>query len=351
MNKYYEIESNNKIKYIDIDVYVLYKSLKIKTDNSKKLIDNYSSRWDYYKKINNKYEYIYNNRHNNIFNVNITPISRSYFKLQEITIDCNIDIEDCIILCMAEAPGGFVKNIIDRTTNTKIYANSLLSNDRKIPSWNNMIINRNRVNILNGVDNTGNIYNIDNINDIIEKVRNKCHLITADGGMDYSSNYNNQEYDSYKLLICEIYLTLCTQKINGHFILKIFDIFNYKTVQLLYILNLFYKKVNIVKPHSSRCSNSEKYIVCMNFNDNSKDLDLLKTKIYDYIKLNRKIDLFIPLSFIMNIYDYNKVFVEKQSNHIKSTIELIKNKDNINNKIYDNLEYSKEWHNKYIPNN
>ena len=351
MNKYYDIESNYNIKYIDIDVYVLYKSLKIKMDNSKKLIDDYSSRWDYYKKINNKYEYIYNNRHNNIFNVKITPISRSYFKLQEITIDCNINIENCNILCMAEAPGGFVKNILDRTTKTKIYANSLLSNDKKIPSWNDIIINSNRVHILNGVDNTGNIYNIENINDIINKIKNKCDLITADGGIDYSINYNNQEYDSYKLLVCEIYLALCTQKINGNFLLKIFDIFNYNTVQLLYILNLFYKKVMIVKPLSSRSSNSEKYIICMNFKDNKKELELLKTKIYDYIKNTKKIDLFIPLSFILNIYNYNKEFVDNQSNNIKDTINLIKNKDYINNKIYNHLEYSNEWHNNYIPNN
>lgn len=351
MNKYYEIESNNRIKYIDIDLYVLYEILKTKLDDSKKLIDNYNSKWDYYKKINNKYEYIYNNKHNNIFNIKINPISRSYFKLQEITIDCNINIENCNILCIAEAPGGFVKNILDRTTNTKIYANSLLSYNRKIPSWNSIITNSYRVHILNGIDNTGNIYNIDNINDIINKVRDKCSLITADGGMDYSGDYNNQELDSYQLLICEIYLSICTQELYGTFILKIFDIFNYKTVQLIYILNLFYKEIMFSKPNSSRCSNSEKYIICKNFNEKNDNLELVKSKIYDYIKFNKKIDLFIPLSFIMNIYSYNNIFVENQSNHIKSTIELIKNKEFINNKIYDNLEYSKDWHNKYIPNN
>ena len=37
------------------------------------------------------------------------------------------------------------------------------------------------------------------------------------------------------------------------------------TVDLLYILASFYEKVSIVKPHTSRYANSEKYVVCKGF--------------------------------------------------------------------------------------
>ena len=65
-----------------------------------------------FKKFNNLYEYIYSGKNKNNICKIINPISRSYFKLHEICIDNNINLTGNI-LCLAEAPGGFIKNIID----------------------------------------------------------------------------------------------------------------------------------------------------------------------------------------------------------------------------------------------
>ena len=47
--------------------------------------------------------------------------------------------------------------------------------------------------ISDGVDKTSNLYNYENASDFIRKVNlNYCHLVTADGGFDYSNNYNSQ---------------------------------------------------------------------------------------------------------------------------------------------------------------
>ena len=55
------------------------------------------------------------------------------------------------------------------------------------------------------------------------------------------------------------------QKQGGHFILKVFDIFHQSSVELIYLLSCFYERVYIIKPHTSRHANSEKYIVCKKF--------------------------------------------------------------------------------------
>ena len=67
----------------------------------------------------------------------------------------------------------------------------------------------------------------------------KSDLVTADGGFDYSTDYNKQELSSYKLIYSEIYIALNIQKDNGSFVLKVFDIFYHKTIQLIYLLYLF----------------------------------------------------------------------------------------------------------------
>jgi 23S rRNA U2552 (ribose-2'-O)-methylase RlmE/FtsJ len=348
MNKYYELSKNDSIEYIEIDNYVIYTDLYKNIQNSKKLIDKYSSNWDYYKKLLNKYEYVYNGN-KPFINKSIKPISRSYFKLHEISIDKNIALENCHILCMAEAPGGFVKNILDRTYNTLIYANSLCSPDRSVPSWNNLITDNSRVTILNGKDNTGSLYNYDNLLNIINTIDcKKCKLITADGGIDYSSDYNNQEKNSFKLLVCEIYLALNVQINDGTFIIKFFDIFYYNSIQLLYILNLFYDKIEIVKPHTSRSSNSEKYIVCSGFiSSNIKKNNFIINMLKDYIIKERKINIYVPMTFILDVYRFNKIFVDNQIINIKNTIDIIDNPKNMQSIMFENLNNAKNWYNKY----
>uniref|UniRef100_A0A6C0CYP8 Ribosomal RNA methyltransferase FtsJ domain-containing protein n=1 Tax=viral metagenome TaxID=1070528 RepID=A0A6C0CYP8_9ZZZZ len=350
MTKYHKINKIDEVITLKIKSFPIYKDLINNIYESKQLIDKYSNIWDYYKKINNSYEHVYDG-HKTFINKSILPISRSYFKFHEISIDKNIELENKTILCIAEAPGGFVKNILDRTKNANIYANSLISFDKKIPSWNKHILNNSNVTILDGDNKTGDIYNIVNIIHMINVMGcNNCDIITADGGIDYSKNYNYQELDSLKLLTCEIYFALLAQKHNGCFIIKFFDIFNYSTIRLIYILNLFYTSIEFVKPHTSRISNSEKYIYCSGFNINNikkyySIIDNLKRKIIN----NNSLDIFIPINFILDIYNYNKIFVKNQVDSIKSTIDLINSDNsNINSLIYDNYENANKWYIKYF---
>ena len=131
------------------------------------------------------------------------------------------------------------------------------------------------------------------------------------------------------------------QKKQGSFVLKIFDIFSKATIDFLYLLSLFYDKVYIHKPHTSRLTNSEKYIVCKNFKfTTSKNYlplfyDLIhKMETTDKIFICNLLKIKIPYFFICKIEEISNVLCQFQINIINNTIQLIKyNKPDIKDKI------------------
>jgi hypothetical protein len=229
----------------------------------------------------------------------IKPLSRSFFKIIEIihefiptiinmnnnTNGTSDSTSDNIILNslhIAEGPGGFIEGLRylrtqigsignNNTTNDKAFAITLVDNTRKnVPAWKqsiNFLRKHPEVIISYGADGTGNIYNIDNINSL-EKLINKTigiststdnntyndtyndtynnniihsgiiDFITADGGFDYSVDYNYQEQSSSRLIFSEIITALKYQKKGGCFVCKFFDINAYITVEMLYILHM-----------------------------------------------------------------------------------------------------------------
>lgn len=350
--KLYTISDHDKIidlekKNINYDNKIISNSLyktkcKIDKINLKK--------WEIAKKFNNIFEYIYtsSNSHKNICST--IPISRSYFKLLEIIYEFKFFSDNQFFSCIAEGPGGFIQCIHDVYKYKKLNINlinciTLISHDKKIPFWNNSIINNPKNNLQYGVTNNGDIYNYDNCIDYISKHKDKCYLVTSDGGFDFSSNYNEQENNSIKLLYSEIFIAINVQKKNGNFVIKVFDILNIKTIQLIYILYLHYEKINFYKPDTSRLSNSEKYIVCENFTGLNEDINQIMKNYFDNIE---KFHLFIPKSFIEDINSYNYKFITNQINNINEIINIINKNKYIENKPTNKQIYcAKNWCLKY----
>ena len=297
---------------------------KIDTCNPKK--------WEEIKKKYNLYEYIYTSSKqvNNI--CNIVPVSRSYFKLHEMIKNNHLLENNIFCACLAEGPGGFIHCINNYSQKNNITINgvfgiTLISNDKSIPYWNQIITNNKVNNISNGYDNTGNLYNYQNALSFIKHVNfNYCHLVTADGGFDYSKDYNSQEDSSYKLIYSEIFIALNIQRIKGNFIIKIFDIFNYKTIQLIYLLYNCYSIIEFYKPLTSRLSNSEKYVICSSFKGCPQNIKDTLKKYYDNCE---DLHIDVPQSFIDDIIQFNDSFVSSQ---ITSIHEILKNIDDTSNK-------------------
>jgi len=221
--------------------------------------------------------------------------------------------------------------------NDRYYGMTLVNDDPICPGWKKtkaFLENHPNVLIETGADKTGNLISLDNFQYCAMKYKNKMELITADGGFDFSVDFNNQENMATQLILCEVFYALAIQKQGGSFILKIFDVFHKPTVDILYLLCYYYNHVSIMKPHTSRIANSEKYVVCQGFKiaDSGKIIDQF-AKMFSYLTnpeqplasiLSHEHDLY----FLNKIEEMNAMVSFQQIENITSTLSVITNHRN-----------------------
>jgi len=363
--EYSEENENKKVKEdIDESGISYSPSLSNYLYNIKEKITAIEKQWDTFKKYTNPYEYIHTVVPLKKKSVSkYKPMSRSYFKMIEIIHTFRLFFREPIrTFHLAEGPGGFIEAMVymRRCLEDKYVGMTLLDekkNDPNIPGWkkseNFMKLNPN-IFLENGADGTGNILSFENFEYVVSKY-GKMDIVTADGGFDFSLDFNQQEKMIGKLLFAQMAFALCLNKYRGHFILKIFDCFMAHTVDILYILSSFYEKVYIMKPHTSRYANSERYVVCVGFlHDNI-------TGFYPYLSaafksmmenpdgfpgrfINR--DAGINQYFIKKIEEYNAIFGQKQIQNITYTLSLIDSKtkmDKIETLLQTNIQKSMDW--------
>jgi 23S rRNA U2552 (ribose-2'-O)-methylase RlmE/FtsJ len=342
----------------------LNKKLRDFLDHSKKNIDNYVELWDSMKKYTNHYEFI----HTLIpeYNVCISkyiPLSRAFYKMIEIINFFNINSEQKInSFHLAEAPGGFMEALCflrQGKHNEKYTGISLQNDDKTTPFWklDSSLFTKykNKIEIENGLSGDGNLYKSMNFLYLKNKYGNSMNLITADGGFDFSLDYNQQEKNMLRLLFTEICYALILQEQGGTFILKIFDIFLEQTAELLYILSLCYENVYIMKPSTSRSANSEKYVICKNFK-NEININLVSSLFFYLQKLEKcpkmcissiLFNANIPSNYFNQIREINTIIGQNQLETINSTIMIIeqqsKKKERLQQYIKDNISKCVEW--------
>jgi 23S rRNA U2552 (ribose-2'-O)-methylase RlmE/FtsJ len=308
-------------------------------------------------------------------------INRAFYKYWEIVNEFelfeNYKDRDLILHC-AEAPGGFIQgtNIylqIDRLTiaqeprvklpkhvvdedgfitvvkkqkkqkhDYRIYTISLNKDlpqykSYNLPSYNKNIINK-HVCITYGADDTGDINNWNNISHIKELSNSHFFLITADGGFDEGTDFNNKEQLHYCLIFSEIYSSIFLQAQNGHFVLKVFDIFTETSIHLIYLLAKCFKEVHVYKPRTSRPTNSEKYIICKDFKlseEERVEVACALNKLWVQINKNKhkhkyvSFKLFdtIPSEFIERVQHMNLELLKKQCDFLERAVEFCKDTD------------------------
>lgn len=147
-------------------------------------------------------------------------------------------------------------------------------------------------------------------------VKEKADLITADGGFEWD-NENIQEQEAFRLIFGQIVGAILNQKKNGHFVCKFFETFTTTSLKFISILKTFYEKIDVVKPFTSRASNSEKYYVCQKFKfepDNKQYISYTK-KLMEMLSIIHK-ETKLKIADIMS--DYN---IDLDSNFLKPIIE------------------------------
>ena len=364
---YYLLPRANKSVYNDLSYEQVENKIVISYSLAKYLyeikgkITDIDKAWDIYKKYTNPYEYIHTNTPQTKRPISkYKPLSRSYFKMIEILHTFSIVFPNSIkSFHLAEGPGGFIEALLyERKNPNDTYTGMTLLDehaDTNIPAWKksqHFLKENPNVLLENGIDGTGNILSLDNFEYVTKKYESSIDLVTADGGFDFSFDFNQQENVISKLLFAQIAYALCIQKKGGTFVLKIFDCFMQHTIDLLYFLSCFYDKTHIIKPKTSRYANSEKYIVCSGFlYNNNNDF---YTHIYNCFQNMLKKDYAycrflsqdVPLYFIQKLEEYNSVFGQTQLKNINYTISLMSNKmrqDKINTLVRGNIQKSIQW--------
>lgn len=327
-------------------------SLKKYLNKIKGLIDKHILQWDNSKKYTNPYEFIHTNIPNTKNSIcKIKPISRAFFKLIEIYNTHHLLPPNELPINtfhLAEGPGGFIEatTYLRNNKNDMYYGMTLLEEKNvNIPGWNKVDFLLNKypnIKLLKGVDQKGDLYNENNLQYVIDNYSNSMHIITGDGGFDFSADFNKQESTAFRLIFTQVIYALVMQKLGGHFVLKIFDIFEDCTIDILYLLNTFYEKVIVMKPYTSRYANSEKYIICKYFKyDSIRDLypkfiGILKFfNGFDFNKycVHSILDVPIQNYYINSINEMNAILGHQQMENILNTIKIITHKDKKQEKL------------------
>lgn len=240
--------------------------------------------WDEFKKITNPCEFVFLSLQRRMsFSVaDHIPLSRSYFKMLEIWDSCNLE-EDMRQIVeaggtfttahAAEGPGGFIEATLQRSSECdfsvkQATAITLRSTDKSIPGWRKtgaFLHSHPEVLITYGEDGTGDLLKVSNIHAYVEMATRKSPegvaLFTADGGFDFSADFNNQEESMFHLLIAELYAGLKVLRKGGVLVVKIFDSILQPTVDILFLVSRFFRTWTVFKPQTSRSANSERYLV------------------------------------------------------------------------------------------
>ncbi len=255
----------------DEDLYAL------KQDIETSFVSSYN--WDAWKKICNPYEYIYTpaKDSNPLPSVSLlNPLSRSYFKMWEMLELTGITKalpQRVRTAHVCEGPGGFIQAIYDsverdRKQISATLAMTLRPDHPSVPGWKraaNFLRRHKTIHIEYGPKRNGDILDPENQQAYLETVPSGVHIFTADGGFDFSDEYDKQELNIYNLLVNSILLASQCLTLDGSFVLKIFDIQSRATEDLLAICASQFKRWTIYKPATSRPCNSEKYFIGTGF--------------------------------------------------------------------------------------
>lgn len=91
----------------------------------------------------------------------------------------------------------------------------------------------------------------------------KAQLVICDGAPDVTGLHDLDEYIQGQLLLAALSITTHVLQTGGTFVAKIF---RGRDTDLLYSqLRIFFEKVSIAKPASSRVSSIEAFVVCQNY--------------------------------------------------------------------------------------
>jgi 23S rRNA U2552 (ribose-2'-O)-methylase RlmE/FtsJ len=186
-------------------------------------------------------------------------ISRAYHKMYEIHLSCALPLpETSVHLC--ESPGGFVQCLGDLlrigTPHELPWSWTAVSlpagNGAPAPSTELLPVHRGRFldgDVLGGLDAC-----------MAMLPEGGADLVTADGAA--AMDHGHLEAEHLPLLVAETRLALHCLRPGGTFVVKFFEGLSHDTLAWMAWVTTRFRRVSVIKPTSSRPTNSERYLVC-----------------------------------------------------------------------------------------
>ena len=331
----------------------------------------------------------------NFFEINTKDVmfNRAFVKLYEMIIMFNLiplNIQNFVSVHLAESPGSFFQcSILFRdkfgkkniSKNDKYHCISIYSEHSNVPSFSKnmtdyyeeetpkrLFIHKTYPlkDTINNAKDNGDLTNPKTIINFSNEIKNKAHFITADGGFD-TNNENLQEQETFDLVLGQIVAAISVQEHGGNFVLKIFESYTILLTKLIYILCGLYEEVYIMKPLTSRKSNSEKYIICKNFKYGKKNSqhNIIQKTLFEYLeKIFENKNLFvhdfssniiIPQNIFNSIATINNEIFLRQYESINEYVSFVKNNkqftDEFNKYINDQKNAALYWASIYLVKN
>lgn len=233
--------------------------------------------WELSKKMVNPYEFVHtqDDAHFHSSLCILKPLSRSFFKMVEMlnVFDFYKSIPKQVPKLrsahIAEGPGGFIEAFYECSDKEKriisnVAAMTLKPTTSNIPGWrraNYFLQKHHEIKLHYGEDGTGDVYHKQNQNSFVEICKPGVHLFTADGGFDFSTDYDEQEKHVFHLLVCSASVGLRVLNQGGFFVLKLFDLNTEHTQLFITLLSRCFREWMLYKPATSRPCNSERYFL------------------------------------------------------------------------------------------
>lgn len=322
--------------------------------------------WDFYKMFCNPFELIYPKvsyakESDAIYKGKRVP-SRAYFKLWEIFNQVKgmskfLRLKNLKVACLAEAPGGFIRAIGDRLSMENIQAIYTISQGEERHDYlkysDDLLVSSNKD--LKKIKITyGNLFNTKDVDKFVKEAKGSL-LITADGGLSTKEVDYDQEKELFKLILAEVYTALQIAAEEATFVLKIFDTNTKAMVDLIWLLNSYFKEVVLYKPQMSRPANSERYLICSEFKSANVRINELQGLITAKNYINELLPpsikdnpLYIDFSNKLRGYGYR--LSEHQYKKIREILEIIKlngyhipKQDVINEYMHYQHLFGEEW--------
>ena len=319
-----------------------------KIRDAKKEIDEIPEKvWKFYRSLLNPLELVYSPSGYSTYRIkpkndNVPVPSRAYFKLWEIINKFDVvGVKDQIVVAnLCEAPGGFVKALIDyrgmRGLGKKDQYYVVTLQGKDTIGFSKELLSKYKSQITLGPSGCNcDLTREETLNGCIKAFsKTKADLITADGGIKTSQMDFEEEKETGVLKASELVTALSIQKEDGVFVWKLFDTCTRLTADLLYIINQYYTDVVLYKPETSRPANSERYVVATKFTGiKSGDLEALKKIVKEHKKYlvsvvseeERASDAYV--NFVRELKVFNGRLMETQYKKIRETLNMIKFKD------------------------